>query len=71
MCFPTLTAVGSLFLLFSFIIELFILIGNRPSTFLPNINFAKIWNRQQDLSYTFGLWYIFFLDFIARFVCLY
>ncbi|GAA5812255.1 hypothetical protein MFLAVUS_005705 [Mucor flavus] len=56
MCFPTLTAVGSLFLLCSFIIELFILIGNLPSTFLPHINFAKIWNRGQNQSYSFGLW---------------
>ncbi|KAI7895971.1 uncharacterized protein EV154DRAFT_593282 [Mucor mucedo] len=56
MCFPTLTAVGSLFLLFSFIIELFILIGNLPSTFLPGIYFAKAFSRSQNLSYSFGLW---------------
>lgn len=57
MCFPTFTALGSLFLLFSFILELFIMIGQLSNrVVLNNLYYASAWNREQNLAYNFGLW---------------
>ncbi|CAO0801257.1 unnamed protein product [Mucor circinelloides] len=57
MCFPTFTALGSLFLLFSFILELFIMIGQLSNRqFLNKLYYASAWNPQQNLAYNFGLW---------------
>lgn len=57
MCFPTFTALGSLFLLFSFILELFLMIGQLSNRqFLNKLYYVSAWNPQQNLAYNFGLW---------------
>lgn len=57
MCFPTLTSLGSVFLLFAFILELFIMIANLSiKPLLTKIPMAAAWNPDQNLLYTFGLW---------------
>ncbi|CEG69311.1 hypothetical protein RMATCC62417_05408 [Rhizopus microsporus] len=57
MCFPTFTALGSIFLLFSFVLELFILIGQLSRrVFLTDLFFAAAWNTGQNVRYNFALW---------------
>ncbi|KAI9470633.1 MAG: SUR7/PalI family-domain-containing protein [Benjaminiella poitrasii] len=55
-CFPTFTTLGSLFLLFSFLLELFIIIGQLSNrNFINKIYYVKAWNNQGQ-SYNLGLW---------------
>ncbi|KAG1352725.1 hypothetical protein G6F62_002604 [Rhizopus arrhizus] len=57
MCFPTFTTLGSLFLLFGFILELFILIGQLSNrVFLTDLFFGSAWNTGQSTRYNFALW---------------
>ncbi|KAI8880389.1 hypothetical protein K501DRAFT_191449 [Backusella circina FSU 941] len=57
MCTSLLAILGSPFVLFSFVIELFVLIGQLGNTeVLRSIYFGQTINRSQNLSYSFGLW---------------
>ncbi|CAO3703970.1 unnamed protein product [Rhizopus stolonifer] len=57
MCFPLFTALGSLFLLFSFVLELFILIGQLSNkVFLRDLFFGSAWNTGQNTRYNLALW---------------
>ncbi|KAI8982989.1 SUR7/PalI family-domain-containing protein [Pilobolus umbonatus] len=57
MCFPTFSALGSLFLVISFIMELFLLIGQVSNTHvLSAVNYVVAWKSGEDLSYRMGLW---------------
>ncbi|KAI7899706.1 SUR7/PalI family-domain-containing protein [Cokeromyces recurvatus] len=54
--FPAFTTLGSFFLLFSFLLELFIIIGQISNRhFLRKIFYARAWNNQGQ-SYNLGLW---------------
>ncbi|KAI8882955.1 hypothetical protein K501DRAFT_250539, partial [Backusella circina FSU 941] len=56
-CAPIASSLGSIFLLFSFVLELFILIGQAGNTsFLRKLNFLVARNQPQNLTYTAGLW---------------
>ncbi|KAI9258494.1 SUR7/PalI family-domain-containing protein [Sporodiniella umbellata] len=57
MCFPLFTSLGSLFLLFSFVLELFILIGQLSNkVFLRDLSFGSAWNTGQNTRYNVALW---------------
>ncbi|KAI8991031.1 SUR7/PalI family-domain-containing protein [Mycotypha africana] len=55
--FSVCTAIGSIFLLFSFLLEFFLIIGNvSPKPLIRDVYFAQAWNTGQGRSYNFGLW---------------